>query len=88
MNMRNISAIRNAVQKYVLLFVSSTSTLSSVSAAVNVQRTVRQVQSQVRLNIHITLITTSVSNAVHVRTTVTLMQYMWKHRREDTLWAI
>ena len=54
MNMRNISAIKNAVQKYVLLFVSSTSTLSSVSAAVNVQRTVRQVQSQVRLNIHIT----------------------------------
>ena len=88
MNMRNISAIRNAVQKYVLLFVSSTSTLSSVLAAVNAQRTVRQVRSQVRLNIHITLITTSVSNAVHVRTTVTLMQYMWKHRREDTLWAI
>ena len=50
------------MQKYVLLFVSSTSTLSSVLAAVNAQRTVRQVRSQVRLNIHITLITTSVSD--------------------------
>lgn len=74
--------------KYVLRFVSSTSTLSSVLAAVNVQRTVRQVRSQVRSNIHITLTMISVSSAVHVRTTVTLMQYMWKHRREDTLWAI
>ena len=62
--------------------------LSSVLAAVNVQRTVRQVRSQVRSNIHITLTMISVSSAVHVRTTVTLMQYMWKHRREDTLWAI
>lgn len=73
---------------YTEYFVSSTSTLSSVLAAVNAQRTVRQVRSQVRSNIHITLTMISVSSAVHVRTTVTLMQYMWKHRREDTLWAI
>ena len=63
--------IRNAVQKYVQHFVSSTLILNSVSAVVNARRTARRELFQVRSNIHITLITISVSSAVHVKITVT-----------------
>lgn len=79
---------KNAVQRYVQRFVSSILTLNSVSAAANARKTVRQVLFRVRSNIHTTSITMSVSSAVHVKTTVILMRYTWKHRREDILWAI
>ena len=53
-----------------------------------IPRTVRQRQFPERSNIRITSTTMHVSSAVHVKTTVILMRYTWKHRREDILWAI
>ena len=84
---RNILRIRNAVQKSVQHFVNSTLIRNSVLAAVSARRTARQVQSAERSNLRITSTMTYVSNAVPVKITVTLMRFMWKHRKEAELWV-
>ena len=67
--------------------VSSISIRNSVSAAVNVRRTVRQRQFPERSNIRIISTMSFVSSAVPVKITVTLMQFMWKHRKGADLWV-
>ena len=66
---------------------SSTLMKSSVSDAASAPRTVRPERSPERSSIRIILIMTAASSAVHVRITVTLMQFMWKRRREERLWV-
>lgn len=78
---------KNVVQRFVQPFASSTLMKSSVSDAASAPRTVRPEQSPERSSIRIILIMTAASSAVHVRITVTLMQFMWKRRREERLWV-
>ena len=73
--------------KSVQHFVNSTLIRNSVLAAVSARRTARQVQSAERSNLRITSTMTYVSNAVPVKITVTLMRFMWKHRKEAELWV-
>ncbi len=63
------------------------SILSSVSAAASVQRTVRLVRFQERSSIHMIINNDVCIKCGPVRITVTLMRFMWKHRREDILWV-
>ena len=76
---------KSATQKYVRLCVSSISIPSSVSAVENVRRTVRRERLPELSSIRIRSTIICVSSVVPVKITVTLMQYMWKCRKEGVL---